>query len=242
MKKILLYSVLTTTLATSAAQAVELTGGYLDLGYSTFTDSNLGDKLNFNGSGELAFSKAFSTQLDLGAYRFPNQSENGTSWTLHANLHTNSNASFGAFYGRDYVNGPDLAFYGIEAGFDAGPAEVEGYLGRQEVVGSSGFDGALFGISVVTDINDQWQFNASYDLLDNVYGVLDYNLFSIGANYAVSGNAEIYGTLGTAHVTSPIVSGSTNEAYVGIGVRVNLGNERGATFGRRGVLTKLPGL
>ena len=242
MKKLFIGSSLAAVLFSSAAYAVELTGGYLNLGYSTFTDTDFGDKFNFNGSGEVAFAKSFSTQLDLGVYRFPDISENATNWALHANLHTNNNASFGAFYGRDVVDGPDFEFYGIEAGFDAGRAEIEGYLGRQEIVDFSGFDGTLFGVSVSTDIDDKWEFTASYDLVDNFVGVLDYNLFAIGANYAVTDNAELYGTLGTAHLSSPVVSGSTNEAYVGIGLRVNLGNKRGTTFGRRGVVDKLPGL
>ncbi|MDA7967176.1 porin [Ruegeria sp.] len=242
MKKLFLSSALTTTLVAGSAQAVELTGGYVDLGYSTFTDSALGDKYNLSGSGELAFSKSFSTQLDLGGYRLQNLDGTTTNWTLHANLHTASNASFGAFIGRENSDGADFDFYGIEAGFDAGKATIEGYLGRQEVVDFSGLDGTLFGISVVSDIDDKWQFSANYDLVDNIAGILNSGMFSIGANYAVADNAEIYGTLGTAHLSSPIVSGSSNEAYVGFGVRVNLGNARGTTFGRRGVLSKLPGL
>ncbi len=221
---------------------MELTGGYVDLGYSTFTDSDFGDVFNLNGACELAFSRSFSAQLDLGGYRFQNLNENATGWTLHANLHTTRNASFGAVYGRENVDGPDFDFYGSEAGFDAGPVDVEGYLGHQEVPDFSGFGGTLFGVSVSNDVTDKWQISASYDLVDNIYGVLDFGLFSVGANYAVSDNAELYGNIGTAHISSPIISGSTNEAYVGIGIRMNLGNERGTTFGRRGVLDKLPGL
>ncbi|WP_420584081.1 hypothetical protein [Ruegeria sp.] len=242
MKNLFISSVLATSISTGAAYAVEVTGGYLDLGYSTFTDSDLGDAFNLNGSGELAFSRSFSTQLDLGGYRFQDADENGTSWTLHGNWHSSSNASFGAYYGRDYVDGPDVEFYGIEAGFDAGPAEVEAYLGRQQVVDFSDVDGALFGLAVSTELDGQWQFTASYDLIDNLYGILDYDLFAIGADYYARDNAIVYGNVGFAHISSPIVSGSTNEAFIAVGVRMNFGNQRGTTFGRRGVLDKLPGL
>ncbi|MEM7291517.1 MAG: porin [Pseudomonadota bacterium] len=242
MKNIIFSSALTTLLVSGNAYAIEVTGGYVDLGYSTFTDTDLGDKYNYNASGELAFSRMFSLQLDLGGYRFADLDESATNITLHTNLHTSGNASFGAFYGRDNVDGPDFQFYGVEAGFDAGPADIEGYLGRQDVTDFSGLDGTLFGISVISDLSDDWQIRASYDLVDNFTGALDFGLFSIGANYTIGDTAELYGNLGTAHISSPIVSGSSNEAYVNLGVRINFGSKRGTTFGRRGPLDKIPGL
>jgi len=242
VKNLFICGVLATSISASAARAVEVTGGYLDLGYSTFTDSDFGDVFNLNGSGEVAFSRAFSAQLDLGGYRFQDADENATSWTLHTNWHTSNNASFGAFYGRDYVDGPDLEFYGVEAGFDAGPADIEAYLGRQQVVDFSDVDGALFGIAVSTEVDDQWEFTVSYDLIDNFYGLLDYDLYAVGVDYYARDNAIVYGNVGVAHISTPIASGSTNEAYIAVGVRMNLGNKRGTTFGRRGVIDKLPGL
>ncbi len=242
MKKIIATSALTSLLLAGAAHAVEVTGGYLDLGYSTFTDSDLGDVFNLNGAGELAFARAFSAQLDLGAYRFQDLGETATNWTLHGNWHTSGAASFGAFYGQEDIDNVDFEFYGLEAGFDAGEAEIEGYLARHELSDFSDVDGTLFGISATTDLNDQWQLAASFDRVDNLLNALDYNLFAVTANYAAGANAQVYGKLGVAHISSPIVSGSTNEAYIGVGVRVNLGNERGTTFGRRGVLARLPGL
>lgn len=242
LKKLFIYSALSATLSTGAAQAVELTGGYLDLGYSTFTDTDFGDVYNLNGAVELAFTRAFSAQLDLGGYRFQDLGETATNWTLHTNLHTSGNASFGAFYGQEKLEDADFDFFGIEGGFDAGPAEIEGYIGRQELSNVSGLDGTIFGVSATTELSDRWDFTASWDIVDNFVGALDYNLFAIGATYAAADNAEVYGKFGVAHISSPLVSGSSNEAYVGVGVRVNFGNDRGTTFGRRGVLAKLPGL
>lgn len=242
MKKLLTGSLLAAMISSTSVQAVEITGGYLDLGYSTFTDGDLGDKYNYNGSGELAFSRAFSLQLDLGGYRFQDLSENATNVTLHTNLHTSGNASIGAFYGREYVDGPDFEFYGIEGGFDAGLADIEGYIGRQQTTDISGLDGTLLGVAIISDVSPKWQIRAGYDLVNDVYGILDYGLLSLGADYSVSDNAEIYGTIGNAHLTSDVVSGSGDEAYINVGVRINLGNSRGTTFGRRGVLDKIPGL
>ncbi len=240
MKTAFVCSALTAATIAGAVQAAEITGGYIDLGYSTFTDSNLGDVYNLNGSGEVAFSKSFSTQLDLGGYRFQDEDLDGNGFTLHANLHTGNSASFGAFYGRDNLEHEDFQFYGLEAGFDAGTVEIEGYIGRQDLKGVSDADGTVLGIAVFSDINDKWELNAKYDLLDNVEGLLDVNTFSVGTAYNLTEQAEVYGELGTAHMS--VGNASTNEAFVGVGVRMNFGKSRGTTFGRRGVLTKLPGL
>lgn len=242
MKKSFFYSTVSVIVMAGSAQAVEVTGGYLNLGYSTFTDTDLGDAYTLNGSGELAFNRAFSTQLDLGVQRFQDLGETSTNWTLHGNWHTQGNASFGAFYGQEDIDEADYEFYGLEAGFDAGPAEIEAYIGRQELSNFSGADGNMFGISASTDLSNTWELNGSLDLLRDVDGFLDLNLFSIGATYAATDTAEVYGNIGVAHISTDLFSGSENEAYVSFGVRVNFGNERGTTFGRRGVLALLPGL
>ncbi len=239
MKKIIATSTLTSLLLTSAAYAVEVTGGYVDLGYSTFTDSDLGDVYNLNGAGELAFSRVFSLQLDAGGYRFEDEDYNGTNVTLHANLHTQT-ASFGAFYGQDHIEDETFQFYGVEAGFGAGPAQIEGYLGFQDLKEASGADGAILGISAGGAVNDKWTVIGKYDYLNDIEGALDVSAFSIGATYNVGTNAQVYGEFGAAHLS--IGSASSTEPFLGAGVRINLGNERGTTFGRRGVLDKLPGL
>lgn len=242
MKKTFLYSTVSVLIAAGSAQAVEVTGGYLNLGYSTFTDTDFGDAYTLNGSGELAFTRAFSTQLDLGVQRFQDLGETSTNWTLHGNWHTQGNASFGAYYGQEDIDEADYEFYGLEAGFDAGPAKIEGYIGRHDLTNLSDADGAMFGISASTDLSNTWELNGGLDVLRDVDGVLDLNLFSIGASYAASDMAEVYGNIGVAHISSDLISDSENEAYVSFGVRVNFGNERGTTFGRRGVLALLPGL
>ncbi|EEX10965.1 conserved hypothetical protein [Ruegeria lacuscaerulensis ITI-1157] len=240
MTKLFFGSALATVVLAGAATSAEVTGGYLDLGYSTFTDSVWGDKYNLNGSVELAFDRSFSLQLDLGGYRFQDLGENGTNVTLHANLHAAPNASFGAFFGQDNTDGEDWRVYGLEAGFDAGGATIEGYLGRQEVKGFSGLDGILFGISSTASLNDDWDLHASYDLMTDLVGVLDAGTFTMGAHYSLTDQAEVYGEFGATRFSAD--GGNSTETFVGIGVRMNLGNNRGTTFGRRGVFDKLPGL
>jgi len=240
VKKLFIGSTLSAALLSSAAYAVEVTGGYLDLGYSTFTDSDFGDRYNFNGSGEVAFSRMFSVQLDIGGYRFADLGETATNVTLHTNLHTSGNASFGAFYGQDSLDDADFQFYGVEAGFDAGPATIEGYLGYHELDDFSGVDGTLFGISAVSELGDDWEFLASYDYVADFLGGIDTGVFALSAKYLITDQAEVYGEIGTTHFSLPF--GSTNEAFVAIGVRMNFGNSRGTTFGRRGVFAPLAGL
>jgi len=240
LKKLGFSSALSTILLVGAAGAAEFSGGYLDLGYSTFTDSFWGDKYNLNGSAELAFNRSFSLQLDLGGYRFRDLGENGTNVTFHANLHAAPNASLGAFFGQDSADGDDFRIYGLEAGYDAGSTTIEGYLGRQEIKGFSGPDGTLFGVSSTSALNADWDLRASYDLVTDLVGVLDAGTFTLGAHYSLTNQAELYGEFGATRFSAE--GGNSTEAFVGIGVRMNLGNSRGTTFGRRGVFDKLPGL
>ncbi|MEX0368605.1 MAG: porin [Ruegeria sp.] len=240
MKNLIISGAVATGLIAGAAHAVEVTGGYVELGYSSFTDTDIGSRYNLNGAGELAFSRSFSLQLDAGTYRFNEIDESGTNVTLHGNFHASDNLSLGAFYGRDSIDGDDLDFYGVEAGFDAGQVDIEGYLGRHEVDGVSGLDGNIFGLAMKSYATDQLELMANYDLVDNFGGLVDANVYSVGANYALSDNAEVFGTLGAARLDA--FGFSNTEAFVSFGVRMNLGNARGTTFDRRGVLDKLPGL
>ncbi len=246
MKNLFVFGALTAGIYAGAAQAVEVTGGYVDLGYSGLTDQTDFQRYNLNGAGEIAFSRSVGLQLDLGAYRFNSLDETVTNATLHGVFHVSPNGSLGVFYGQENLpatNGfisEDFRFFGIEGGYDAGQVDIEGYLGRQDVDVVNNANGTIFGISVNSYVTDSWELSLNYDLVDNIEGALDISTLSIGADYDLSPNAKVYGEVGNARYA--IGNGSTNETYVGVGVRINLGASRGTTFGTRGVAAKIPGL
>lgn len=239
MKNIIVAGALASGVCAGAASAAEFTGGYLDLGYSTFTDSDNGSRFYGAGSGELGFTRNFGIQADLSVYRFDEISETGYNGTLHAVFHTNDNLSLGAYYSRDDLDGDsDSNTYGIEAGYEVGAVGLEGYVSRINFVDASQDNGTLLGFKVDGEVAPQFTLSASVDHL-NGSGDIDLTRFSVGADYNVGEGAHIYGEVGSAKLS--LGSFSDTEAYVGAGLRINFGAKRGTTFGRRGLLDKIPG-
>ncbi|MFA3915834.1 porin [Ruegeria hyattellae] len=239
MKNIIVAGALASSLCVGAASAAEITGGYFDLGYSSFTDSDDGSKFYGAGSGELGFTRNFSVQADLGVYRFREVSETAYNGTLHAIYHTNDNLSLGGYYNRDEIDGGiDSNSFGIEAGYETGILGLEGYVSRIDFVDSDFDDGNLLGFKVEGSPSSQFTLSASVDYL-NGPDDLELTRFGVSADYEVGEGAHVYGELGRARVD--IGSGSESETFIGAGLRLNFGAKRGTTFGRRGLLDKLPG-
>lgn len=236
MKKLMVAGAMASGMFASAAMAAEVTGNYLDLGYSTFTDSDIGSKFYAAGSAELGFTREFGVQLDLGVYRLDEISETGYNGTLHAIYHASDALSLGVFYARDDVDGSDTDNYGLEAGYDLSNAiGLEGYVSRLDF---SSEDGTLLGAQIKGTVAPQLELSASIDYLDAPADI-DLTRFSIGAAYNVGQGANVYGEVGSARAS--IGSQSDSEAFVGVGLRLNFGAKRGTTFGRRGLLDLLPG-
>ncbi|MCL6284347.1 porin [Ruegeria sp. 2012CJ41-6] len=240
MKNIIVAGAMVSGLCAGAASAAEFTGGYFDLGYSSFTDSDDGSKFYGAASGELGFTRNFGIQADLGVYRYREIEETGYNGTLHFIYHTNDNLSLGAYYNRDDLDGDnDANTYGIEAGYEIGAIGLEGYVSRIDFVDAGDADGTLLGFKLDSEVAPLFTLSASVDYLD-ASGDVDLTRYSVGADYNLGSGAHIYGELGGAR--AGVDSFSRTEAYIAAGLRINFGSERGTTFGRRGLLDKLPGL
>ncbi|WP_425043827.1 outer membrane beta-barrel protein [Primorskyibacter sp. S87] len=238
MKRVTLAAACAAGLAVTSAQAAEITGGYVDIGYSAFTDDTSVSSWKLAGSGELGFSRVFGLQLDLAAYNFGQISETGTTATLHGVFHVSNSASVGLFLGRDSLNSADATFYGIEGGFEIGPqAGLEAYVARDD--GQAGSNSTLLGAKVEGAVSDQFNLNAQIDYVDAPAGV-NFSRASVGADYNFGEGAKLYGEIGSARASAFGVSG--NEPFIALGFRYDLGAARGTTFGRRGLLDKIPGL
>lgn len=219
-----------------AASAAEFTGGNFELGYSQFSDSNQGASFAVAGSAEFALSRSFSLQLDAANYSFDRINTSGQNVTLHTIYHVNQDMSLGAYLGRDFLSGGDANVYGLEAGYDFGTLGLEGYLSRLD---SSASDATLVGATLFSDVTDRLRLNATVDHL-NGPTTSRLTSYSIGATYEVMDGAKFYGEFGNANASAGNLS--TNEAFFGAGFRIDFGAKRGATFDRRGLLDKLPGL
>lgn len=220
----------------NAAQAAEWTGGTIDFNYSQFADDSRFSRAAVRGSAELGFTRNWATQLDLGSYNFDAANETGWNGTVHGIYHLNDQTSLGAYLGVDDIANSSATLFGVEAGYEFAGFTAEGYLGGYA---DNGQTATIIGGQVANALGEAWELNAGFDFFNDTSGV-DLTRLSIGADYHVGNGAKFYGELGSVNVTYSTLNAS--EAYVGLGFRVDFGAERGATFGRRGLLDKIPGL
>lgn len=228
-------------LASSAqmAQAMEVTGGLIDLSYSTFLDQNDLDKGSVAGSVELAFARTFSVQIDAGSDSFGASGLDTLALGLHGIYHVDSATSLGAFFTHENADqgGPDdsIDYYGIEGGYDLGTTSYEGYLGRAD---GGGTDGTVFGVSGRYSMPNTIGVTGALDYVD-IAG-LEISTLSVRLDGDVSQNLNLFVEAGASKFD---VSGvSDTEPFVGIGARVTFGANRGTTFERRSLGNILPGL
>lgn len=223
----------------STAQAIEVTGGRLDLSYSAFLDDTDVDKLNVAGSVELGFSNTASVQLDVGHDSFGLSGLDIVSLGAHGVFHLDQSTSVGVFYTRDRANiggvNDSANLYGVEAGHDAGPVEFEGYFGRGE---SSGTDGTIIGASARYAMPSTIGVSGSIDYLD-IDG-LEARKLTVRLDGDVTENLNLFVEVGTGKVSA--FGASRSEPFMGIGGRITFGADRGTTFERRSLGDLLPGL
>ena len=233
MNRILLSATCMVAIFAHMAQAGEVTGGSVGLGYSAFTDDSAGtvSKTALSGSLEYGFDRNFGLQGDLSLGRLGFVEADTTSFTLHGLYHANETASFGVFLGRDEIEGEGGNFYGFEAGFEQGQLNGDVYAAAGDY---DGLNGSLLGIGAAYDATDSFTLGGSYDKL-NIEGY-DLSRVQLEAEYRMDKFA-LTGQLGSANVED-----AGSETYFGLGARINFGAKRGTTFDRRGLVEALPGL
>jgi hypothetical protein len=219
------------------AAAFEVTGGQVSLNHSFFTDESDVAKTALDGAVEFGITREFAIQADLGFHALNATDENATTYALHAIYHGDETSSYGLFYGNDDVFGGNLDYYGIEYGHESGPLGFETFLARGEEQDVSATE---FGISGRYAVSDQLGLGARYDTM-NFEGGLDASVVGLTADYAVVPGLQLTGELGSAKLDLDGV-GSGSETYAKLGVTFKFGAERGATFGKRGLVNLLPGL
>lgn len=221
-------------LAAAPAQAFEITGGSVELGYSGFTGNLLKklDKTTLAGRIEVGFSPAFSMQADLGFMNFGFSDEEAHNIGLHGIYHASDITSLGMYLGQDRLDGDSLSIAGVEVGHQAGALGLEGYLTYAK---DSTEDGIVFGARADWDFSDVAGIGLRYDSAD--LGGADVSRVALTGQYTLTSGLTLTGELGSAEI-----AGSGSEPFFGIGAKMTFGAERGATFADRSVLNLLPGL
>lgn len=214
-----------------------LVGANVDVNHYQFTSKSKGARQALQGSFELALGTSVSTQLDLGYYKFDQIGGSGRSATLHGIYQFGYGGAVGGFWGTEDGGGIDRNFYGLEGAYDFTTIRIEGYFSRGRVQGSNA---TLLGAKISSDVgNGPLSLNASVDYMDNKVGS-DMTRMAIGADYGLGSGVNLYGELGTGNAR--VANFKSNDAFVGVGLRFDLGDRPGTTFGRRALLDRLPGL
>ena len=231
MSKHVWAATLAATLAAAApAAAFQFNGAEIEAGYSAFFDDTDFSRTSLHGSAEFGFNRNVAVQLDFSHYDFDFINQDAQTYTVHGIFHASERTSFGLFGGTDDASGGDQSFYGIEIGHELSEFEFEAYLSRTEN------DDTLLGLSGRHPIAPKVTLGASFDHIEPDIGP-SLTRFGVKTDYRVSGNFEIFAELGTARA-----SGGGSEGFFALGGRITFGDQRGTTFGRRGVLDKIPGL
>jgi hypothetical protein len=222
-------------LVAGSAQAAEVTGTTLDLGYSTVSSTNL-SKLGFGAAIEVGITPGFALQFDIGAYDFEALNDNGYSLGAHAIVHVGPATSLGVFAALDNAAGTNEEFLGVEAAHEFALVEGQAYFAKG---GSAGVDADVFGLGLSYGLTPQFGVTGSIDRakLDNNATLTSY---ALGVTYAPVDSVSLYAEVGSLRASALGLAG--NEGFVGVGAKFDLGSDRGATFDRRGIFEFIPGL
>ncbi|WP_103333726.1 hypothetical protein [Pseudotabrizicola formosa] len=218
----------------TGAQAFEVTGGSLSLGYSSFVGSSEAtdvSKLSLGSSMEFALSHQFALQGDFALTQLDASNTDNLNFGLHAIVHANESTSVGAYVGRDRFEGQNLNYFGFEVGHQAGLIDAEGYVTFAK---DGGTDGTVIGIKGDYALTGTAMVGARLDNL-NIEGADTTRFGLTGAVDALPG-VTVTGELGRARI-----EGLGSEPYVSVGVKVTFGEKRGTSFERRSIIDLLPG-
>ncbi len=221
---------LKTTLA-AASISVVATGafaqqfsGELTIDVYAFSEGDSLTATNYSGALEYNINRNFAVAADLASYGFSVLNESVSNFTLHGIYHLNEQSSVGVFVGSEAIgDAAATGIVGIEAGYETGQIEVEGYLGTYDNVSGT----TIFGASGSYQFNDAISAIAEVGFAD--LDTTDVNRFSVGAEYEFASGPSVYAEVGT------IGSDIADSAFIGLGASVEFGADRGTTFNRRSI-------
>ena len=218
----------------SAAQAFEVTGGSLTLGYSSFfgsSDATDVSKLSFGNSMEFALTPEIAIQGDFSYTKLDATGIDSSNFGLHGIYHLTPDTALGAYVGRDRVEGRNLNYFGVEVAHQFGMIGTEAFV---SIGKDGGAEGTVIGLKGDYALNDAASIGARFDHI-NVSGA-DANKFAVTGEVAALPGLNLTGEIGRAKL-----EGFGSEPYLGLGVKVNFGEKRGTTFDNRSIIDLLPG-
>ena len=229
-------------LAGSPALAQGFTGAEVNLEYQSFSNEDAEiDATAFSAGLEFGITRSISVAADFSVFN-PGEDEDGadgespTSVTLHGMYHLSDAATVGLFYGRDSVADDSLDYYGVEAGYETGSFEIGGYYGQGD---DDGIEFGVFGLDAAYYFGSFAVTGALSSAGTDGFAIAT---AEIGGRYAFNETLDVYaemGSVGIDYTGDAEVDADAN--YVGLGVTMTVGADRGTTFNARSVATSLYG-
>ncbi len=221
---------LVVVLLASPTFAQEITGGSLAVEGLGFSEGDNSTSVNYQGAIEYGINRNWSIAADVASYDHSLLSGDGGNLTLHLMYHLSEDATVGVFRSADALDIDGQAFgeglTGIEAGYEMGQFEGEGFVGFYDSEGDESLvslsGGTLFGASGGYAFNDSITATAKVGLLNS--DVVEVTSFSAGAEYAFDVGPILYAELGKVNTDN------LDSTFVGLGAKINFGAERGTTF------------
>lgn len=221
-------------LAAAPAQAFDLTGGSVGIGYSGYTSNLLKnvDKTTLDGQIELNFGGLVSVQADLGFANFGFNDGEGHNIALHGIYELGMDTYVGAYLGRDKIDGESATITGVEIAHAMGPVGLEGYLSYAD---DNSFNGLVGGAHATYDLSNSLDLGVRWDRAN--IDAFDLTRVSLTGEYEMPSGIALTGEVGSAKY-----NGSGSEPFFGIGAKMNFGTNGGTTFRDRSLLDLVPGL
>lgn len=198
-------------------------GGELSIDAYGFSEGDDLTATNYTGALQFGITSEISVAADISGYDFSLLDDSITNITLHGIYRLDQGVAVGAFVGNESVGDTDSTLYGLEAGYDAGPLAVEGYVASYDDANDSS----------VLAVSGAYRFNSSIAAIADVgiadLGDTDVNRFSVGGEYSFDAGPDVYAEIGQ------ISSDETDGTYIGIGASITFGANDGTTFGQRSI-------
>ncbi len=236
-RSITVFGAGTLLLFSTPVLAAELTGGRINLEYSQLTEKVGGETLNktsLDTATEIGFTKSAAMQVDLGTYKYGATNLDGHNVALHGIFHMNETTSFGAYIGQDGLESSDANFAGLEFGIEGQSIEFEAYYLAD--TDNSG-DNNVFGLHANYDFTSN--FAVTGEVMSGNFGAADVTNYSVGVRYSATPSFALTADIGAMDTEALGVSG--NDTFVAVGAEYTFGAARGATFGKRSLLSVIPG-
>jgi hypothetical protein len=207
----------------SAALAQSFSGGNLSIDAYGYSDGADDVSINYSGALEYSVNRALSVAVDVSQYDSTILNDDITNVTVHGLYHLGDGASLGFFAGQDYTNTRGGTFYGLEGGLETGAFAAEGYVSVYDNTESS----------TVLGVSGAYKFNQSVSAIADIglakVASESYTRLSAGAEYQIVDGPSIYAEIGN------IDGGNQDGRFIGLGVNLDFGVDRGTTFGRRSI-------